>query len=66
MAKAELRKSIFRVLSDLIKSDNVITIDEIDGLDETCKKFGITGTSVVPYPLKDCAHYRCALLDRWP
>ena len=39
MAKAELRKSIFRVLSDLIKSDNVITIDEIDGLDETCKKF---------------------------
>ena len=42
MAKAELRKSIFRVLSDLIKSDNVITIDEIDGLDETCKKFGIT------------------------
>ena len=18
------------------------------------------------FPLKDCAHYRCALLDRWP
>lgn len=42
MAKAELRKSIFRVLSDLIKSDNVITIDEIDGLDEACKTFGIS------------------------
>ena len=27
---------------------------------------GLSGTSVVPYPLKDCAHYRCALLDRWP
>ena len=25
---------------------------------------GLSGTSVVPYPLKDCAHYRCALLDR--
>lgn len=42
MAKAELRKSIFRVLSDLIKSDNVITIDEIDGLDESCQMFGIS------------------------
>ena len=33
------------------------------------KRFGynvLDGTSVVPYPLKDCAHYRCALLDRWP
>lgn len=42
MAKADIRKSIFRVLSDLIKSDDIITIDEIDGLDEACKKFGIT------------------------
>ena len=42
MAKADIRKSIFRVLSDLIKSDNIITIDEIDCLDEVCKKFGIT------------------------
>lgn len=42
MAKAEVRQSIFRVLSDLIKSDNIITLDELNGLDEACAKFSIT------------------------
>lgn len=41
MAKTELKQSIFRVLSDLIKSDNVITIDELDELDSACGSFGI-------------------------
>lgn len=42
MAKAEVRQSIFRVLSDLIKSDNIITLDELDGLDGACGKYSIT------------------------
>lgn len=42
MAKAEVRQSIFRVLSDLIKSDNIITLNELDGLDRICDKFSIT------------------------
>lgn len=42
MAKAEIRQSVYRILSDLIKSDNIITVDELNGLDEACVKFGIT------------------------
>ena len=45
MAKAEVQKSVFRVISDLIKSDNIITVDELNGLEETCKKYGIERTN---------------------
>ncbi len=38
MAKASIRQGIYRVLSDLVKSDNVITIDELNALDEACEK----------------------------
>lgn len=43
MAKVSVRQGIYRVLSDLVKSDNVITIDELDALDEVCyKQFSIS------------------------
>lgn len=38
MAKASVRQGIYRVLSDLVKSDNVITIDELNALDDVCEK----------------------------
>ena len=42
MAKAIVRQSIYRILSDLVKSDNVITVDELDALDEACDKRSIS------------------------
>lgn len=42
MPKAIVRQSIYRVLSDLVKSDNIITVDELDALDEICEKKSIT------------------------
>ena len=42
MAKEELRKSIYRIFSDLVKQDNLITIDEVEFLDKVCKQYGIT------------------------
>lgn len=41
MAKAELRRSIFRILSDLIKSDDVITVAELEELDAAARHYGI-------------------------
>lgn len=41
MAKEELRKSIYRIFSDLVKQDNIITIEEISYLDMVCKAYGI-------------------------
>ena len=43
MANKSTPISIFRILSDLIKSDNIITIDELDALEEACKLFNIDG-----------------------
>ncbi len=42
MAKANVRQSFYRILSDLVKSDNVITVDELDALDEACIKRSIS------------------------
>lgn len=41
MAKEELRKSVYRIFSDLVKQDNLITIEEIEYLDAVCKDYGI-------------------------
>lgn len=41
MAKEELRKSVYRIFSDLVKQDNLITIDEIAYLDKVCKEYAI-------------------------
>ena len=42
MAKEELRKSIYRIFSDLIKQDNLITVDEIECLERVCKEYRIS------------------------
>lgn len=42
MAKAIVRQSIYRILSDLVKSDNIITVDELDALDEACDRRSIS------------------------
>ena len=42
MLKASTRQSIYRILSDLVKSDNVITVDELDELKKACDKFHIS------------------------
>lgn len=39
--KNELRRSIFRMMSDLIKSDDIITTTELDALDGATKAFSI-------------------------
>ena len=42
MASIELRKSICRILTDLVKSDSVISLDEMDVLDEAAKAYELT------------------------
>lgn len=42
MSKAIVRQSIYRILSDLVKSDNVITVDELNALQEACEKRSIS------------------------
>lgn len=42
MANIELKKSIYRIFADLIKSDNVISVTEMDILSEVEKHFEIT------------------------
>ena len=41
MAKEELRKSVYRIFSDLVKQDNLITAEEIGYLDMVCREYGI-------------------------
>ncbi len=41
MANHEFRKSIFRIFSDLIKSDNSISIRELKNIDNIIKSYGI-------------------------
>ena len=38
----KLRQSIFRVLMDLVKSDDLITAAELDGIDKYARYFGIS------------------------
>lgn len=42
MSKAEQRKSVYRIFSDLVKQDNLITAGEIGFLNLVCKEYGIT------------------------
>lgn len=42
MATIELRKSVCRILTDLVKSDSVISVDEMDVLDEAAKAYELT------------------------
>lgn len=42
MATALLRQSFYRVLLDLIKADDIITIDELNGLEEVEQRFHIS------------------------
>jgi len=42
MATIELRKSVCRILTDLVKSDSVISVDEMDVLDEAAKTYELT------------------------
>ena len=47
MAKEELRKSIYRIFSDLVKQDNLITIEEIQYLDAVCHDYDINDAEKV-------------------
>ena len=42
MAKGELRKSIYRIFSDLVKQDKLITVEEIKYLNRVCDEYNIT------------------------
>ena len=42
MASIDYKKSVFRVLSDLIKSDNIISASEMDKLDAYCDAFEVS------------------------
>lgn len=42
MANIEYKKSVFRVLSDLIKSDNIISASEMDKLDAYCDSYDVS------------------------
>ena len=42
MATNELKRCVYRILGDLTKSDNVISVDEMDTLDRICDSMKIT------------------------
>lgn len=42
MASIELKKSVCRILTDLVKSDNVISVDEMEVLEDAAKAYGLT------------------------
>ncbi len=42
MASIELKNSLCRILADLVKSDNVISVDEMDILEEAAKFYELT------------------------
>ena len=42
MAKEELRKSVYRIFSDLVKQDDLITVDEIEFLENVYRQYGVT------------------------
>lgn len=58
MANIELKKSIYRILADLVKSDNVISVEEMDILADAERSFEITNrirTESYSMPLADAA-----------
>lgn len=42
MASTTFKRSVYRILSDLVKTDDVISVDEMDTLDEAVKALGLT------------------------
>lgn len=42
MGEISLKSSLYRIITDLIKADNIIAIDELDFLDKFCKKYRIS------------------------
>ena len=42
MASTTFKRSVYRILSDLVKTDDVISVGEMDTLDEAVKALGLT------------------------
>ncbi len=42
MASMTFKSGIFRILADLVKTDSIISVDEIDMLEEAARSFGLT------------------------
>lgn len=60
MASIELKKSVYRILTDLVKSDNVISVDEMEVLENAAKAYGLTKENQIEsyaMPLADAAAY---------
>ena len=56
MTTNELKRCVYRILGDLTKSDNVISVDEMDTLDSICDTMKIT-------PLHKNESYSLTLAD---
>ena len=60
MASIELKKSVCRILTDLVKSDNVISVEEMDILETVAKNYDLTDAvkaESYSMPLADAAAY---------
>lgn len=42
MENINLKSALYRLITDLIKADNILAIDELDFLDRFCESYGIT------------------------
>ena len=58
MATIELRKSVCRILTDLVKSDNVISVDEMDVLDEAAKAYDDYSVEIIKADATTAKNYR--------
>ena len=56
MATNELKRCVYRILGDLTRSDNVISVNEMDTLDSICDNMKIT-------PLQKNESYSLTLAD---
>ena len=60
MASIELKKSVCRILTDLVKSDNVISVEEMDILEDVAASYDLTQSikaESYSMPLSDAAAY---------
>ena len=60
MAAIELKKSVCRIITDLVKSDNVISVDEMDILEKAEQLYGVTDENKIEsysMPLADAAAF---------
>ena len=60
MASIELKKSVCRILTDLVKSDNVISVEEMDILETVANNYNLTDAikaESYSMPLADAAAY---------